>query len=359
MKLAIVKLSALGDIVHFALFLPELRARVSDLHITWFVDERFAGLLVDSPLVDKVCSLPLKKAWQLRSFCAFKTIVKNLKSHGEFDLVIDSQGLLKSAIIARLIPAKTRVGFDFCSAKERLSALFYDKKVSISYNEHILARNKKLLDNAFNIELDWLCGAIYREESNSKTSFQSKESSVDYLSKERIKSSKIAPFGYTKEALNRVDSLLFGKNRKKILFVLEASKKSKVYPAARFLELAKICRDSDIFLLWYTDEASADFIKNGESSVTKLPRLSLDEVKALVFRVDVVVGGDTGVTHLAFTFGTPSVTLFGNTPIERFALCGARHRVLRASGAKMYDKDDLSIETILPSEILHSIEEIL
>lgn len=86
LKIAIVKLSALGDIVHAAIVLQFIKKHYPNAHITWLVDARFASLLKDHPLIDELVVLPLKQS--------FKQSYKILKTLGKFDKVIDLQGLL-------------------------------------------------------------------------------------------------------------------------------------------------------------------------------------------------------------------------------------------------------------------------
>lgn len=327
MKIAIVKLSAMGDLIHLGVFLPLLKELLPELSITWVVDEAFAPLLENSPWIDTLYPLPLKRAWKSRDVRSLLEMARALGRLERFDRVIDAQGLLKSALIASLIPAKERWGFDRASAKEGLGALFYHHGVNISYKEHILKRNAKLLGESLGISI-------------SKPL--------------RLKEA----FGYSKEALERVCGLLKVSPKKKILLVLEASKSNKIYPKERFLELARLCSEK-VYLLWHNDPLSAEFIACNHPDAILLPKLNLDEVKALVSLVDGVVGGDTGVTHLAWAMERASVTLFGNTPLERFALEGERNRALRAEGASDYDKGDFSIAKISPLEVRERIEEVL
>lgn len=331
MRIALIKLSALGDIVHLGVFLPALKRAIPELSIEWFVDEAFAPLLHDSPLVDRLHALPLKRAFKSKEWRTLGRIARELRALERFEMVIDAQGLLKSALIAALLPARARWGFDRVSAKEGIAALFYTHKVAIPYHEHILKRNATLLATALQIPMPNPFTPPYRGES----------------------------FGASSAAKVRIAALLEGDGAKKVLLVLEASRANKIYPKERFLELSRLCPEESLYLLWHGDEAGARFLAQENPRLKLLPRLSLDEVKALLACMDLVIGGDTGVTHLAWALERPSITLFGNTPLERFALGGEKHRALRSSSARDYDKADFSIADIAPQAIRHAMEELL
>ena len=122
LKIAIVKLSALGDIVHAAVVLQFIKKYYPNAHITWLVDTRFASLLKDHPLIDELVVLPLKQS--------FKQSYKILKTLGKFDKVIDLQGLFKSAVVAKIIGKQT-YGFSRESVKEKIAARLYRHKFKI------------------------------------------------------------------------------------------------------------------------------------------------------------------------------------------------------------------------------------
>lgn len=150
MKIAIVRLSALGDIIVSAVFLAAIKECLPNAQIEWFVDERFSAILEHSPYIDKLRPIALKSA--LKTFNPLKIfkLFKNLRAY-EYDIIIDMQGLIKSALITQMLKAPKKVGFDYASAREGLSAFFYSQKVSIAYDEPILKRNFTLLSQALNL----------------------------------------------------------------------------------------------------------------------------------------------------------------------------------------------------------------
>ncbi|UOR42517.1 lipopolysaccharide heptosyltransferase I [Helicobacter pylori] len=332
MKIAIVRLSALGDIIVSAVFLALIKERFTNAQIEWFVDERFSAILEHSPYIDKLHPIALKRT--LTTFNPLKIfkLFKSLRAY-EYDIVIDMQGLIKSALITQMLKAPKKVGFDCTSAREGLSAFFYSQKVSIAYNESVLKRNFTLLSHALNLP--------------------QKEISEGLRSRSKVFSYQDSP---------KIDALNLNKNKPKILFVLETSKINKTYPIERFKELALALENFQICLLWHADENKATALygalKN-QCDVLLLPKLTLNEVKALLFKMDLIIGGDTGITHLAWALQKPSITLYGNTPMERFKLESPINVSLTGNSNANYHKKDFSIQNIEPKKIKECVLNIL
>ncbi|WP_120940631.1 lipopolysaccharide heptosyltransferase I [Helicobacter pylori] len=332
MKIAIVRLSALGDIIVSAVFLALIKERFTNAQIEWFVDERFGAILEHSPYIDKLHPIALKST--LTTFNPLKIfkLFKSLRAY-EYDMVIDMQGLIKSALITQMLKAPKKVGFDYASAREGLSAFFYSQKVSIAYNESILKRNFTLLSHALNLP--------------------KKEISEGLRSRSKVFSYQDSP---------KIDALNLNKNKPKILFVLETSKINKTYPIERFKELALALENFQICLLWHASEDKATALygalKN-QRDVLLLPKLTLNEVKALLFKMDLIIGGDTGITHLAWALQKPSITLYGNTPMERFKLESPINVSLTGNSNANYHKKDFSIQNIEPKKIKECVLNIL
>ncbi|WP_181328666.1 lipopolysaccharide heptosyltransferase I [Helicobacter pylori] len=332
MKIAIVRLSALGDIIVSAVFLAAIKERFIDAQIEWFVDERFSAILEHSPYIDKLHPIALKSALTTLNPLKIFKLFKSLRAY-EYDIVIDMQGLIKSALITQMLKAPKKVGFDYASAREGLSAFFYSQKVSIAYNEPILKRNFTLLSHALNLP--------------------KKEISEGLSSRAKVFSYQDSP---------KIGALNLNQNKLKILFVLETSKVNKTYPTERFKELALALENFQICLLWHADEDKANALygtlKN-QCDVLLLPKLTLNEVKALLFKMDLIIGGDTGITHLAWALQKASITLYGNTPMERFKLESPINVSLTGNSNANYHKKDFSIQNIDPKKIKECVLNIL
>ena len=319
MRIGIIKLSALGDIVVAMSFLSALKEKYQ-CQIDWFVDERFEGILQNSPLIDCVYSIPLKRLLKAKDFKGLYSVKKTLNSLKPYDILFDMQGLVKSSLLGKMIPTKIFQGFAWDSIKEPIASLFYTQKIQIPYQANILKRNEALLG----------VGVTNTQEA----------------------------FGYLPQSLQTITPLLKGE-KKKLLVVFEASKREKMYPIKQWIEVCKTIQpliESLILSHSYTKEAQ-EIAK--ESGATLLPLLSLDEIKALIESVDAVVGGDTGIVHLAWAMQRPSITLYGNTPLHRFELKGEKNLSLSKNPHANYEKNDFSIAKIPPSEICEKIMEIL
>ncbi|EJB52415.1 lipopolysaccharide heptosyltransferase I [Helicobacter pylori] len=332
MKIAIVRLSALGDIIVGAVFLAAIKECLPNAQIEWFVDERFSAILEHSPYIDKLHPIALKSALTTLNPLKIFKLFKSLRAY-EYDIIIDMQGLVKSALITQTLKAPKKVGFDYASAREGLSAFFYSQKVSIAYNEPVLKRNFTLLSHALNLP--------------------KKEISESLSSRFKVFSYQDSP---------KIDALNLNQNKPKILFVLETSKINKTYPTERFKELALALENFQICLLWHADEKKATMLYHAlkhQCDALLLPKLTLNEVKALLFKMDVIIGGDTGITHLAWALQKPSITLYGNTPMERFKLESPINVSLTGNSNANYHKKDFSIQNIEPKKIKECVLNIL
>ena len=261
--IAIVRLSALGDIVNTAVVLQFIKLHYPNAVITWIVEEVFSSLLVTHPLVDRVHTINLKKLKREKNFSALKETISSLRSLGEFDIVIDIQGLLKSAIVSRLIGKKTH-GFDKNSAREGIAALLYSSTSAITYEENVVRRNCFVVADGLNFEI----------------------TDAMILAKEVI-------FPFTKRDDIQND-------KKTIALVVGASWESKKYPK----ELAlKLCNElkQNTQLIWGNDEERevAQWIDDNSEFATIAPKLSLNELISFISSVDLLIGNDTGPTHMA------------------------------------------------------------
>ncbi|MCE3037340.1 lipopolysaccharide heptosyltransferase I [Helicobacter sp. faydin-H20] len=337
MRIAIIRLSALGDIIISASFVSCIVEIFEGCEIDWYVDSRFAGILQDSPLV-KVYAIPLKTYIKTFNFRALFSLRRDLKKK-EYDYVIDMQGLLKSALVGSFFQTKNFIGFDKKSIKEPLASFFYQQKIEIDYQESITKRNAKILFEALNPSKDF---EIFFQNA--------------MRSRSRI-------FGYTQGAKTLIKQEIF-QDKKNILLLLEASLEAKSYSTKRIIELLKLVKNKEwgFLLLYYQDFDKAKEIfescKN-DVAIKILPKINLDAIKALVDSVDLVIGGDTGITHLAWAMEKASITLYGNTPLKRFELLGVHNISLSGNEQANYNKNDFSINHIEPSLILESMERVL
>jgi heptosyltransferase-1 len=317
MRIAIVKLSALGDIVHAMVALQFIKAHLPDIEIDWIVEERFAEILRNNPHISQVLTVNLK-ALKYNKWAIFKEIKKVRQyAKNDYDLVIDAQGLIKSAVTARLLGKKI-AGFDKHSIRENAASWFYGIKVTSAYHENTIDRNALVLSEPLGFKINH----------------------ADILAKK--------PFLYTQNANPALDEY-FPDNRKTMVFVIGSTWESRNYPADKFVKIAQellgLC-----LVVWGTDEEKrkAEWMAAQCANIKAMPQLDLNDLKAVIARADLVIGNDTGPTHMAWALNKPSITLFGPTPISRVYQTDINKAVKSNSSVNPYklNKEDYSIKDI-------------
>mgnify|MGYP001471015282 CR=1 FL=1 len=133
MKIAIVRLSALGDIVHSMVILQFIKKNCPDVVIDWVIEKRFQGILANNPHINQIHQVSLSSTKESKSLFLFWNELRKIRKLGKYDLVIDMQGLIKSALVARMIPSDITLGFDKESLRERLAVIFYIMEVRLGF----------------------------------------------------------------------------------------------------------------------------------------------------------------------------------------------------------------------------------
>lgn len=337
MKIAIVRLSSLGDVISTAVFLKlikeEFIKKYGMLEITFIVDSSFRQILQDSPYIDTICDIPLRESKKNKK--KILEIFSALHSLERFDMVIDFQGLLKSALIGKMLKSNEFVGYSKNGAREKAASLFYTQKVDVPYKEHILKRQYEVLK------------AILGLEDSFKLEMLSNRDDI------------LCPSNRAKE---KIDTFIESA-KTRILFILEASKPEKEYPLDLFYEVAmglKMCvNDIKIYLIWDKKEREIKNLGQKDEVFCVLEKLNLDEIKALLSKMNLVVGGDTGITHLSWALNVPAITLYGNTPLKRFVLGGDNFISISHLDIDDTIKGDFSIQKIEPARIIESALKLL
>ena len=324
-RIAIVRLSALGDIVNTAVVLQFIKKEYPNVVIEWITEEAFAPLLQTHPLLNVVHRVNLKRLKKERSFSLLKESVSKLRNLGDFDFILDIQGLLKSAIVARLIGKNTH-GYDKDSAREGLASLLYKTTSHIAYDESIVKRNAFLVADGLGFEID----------------------DTMLLGKEAI-------FPFEKDSS-------FTDEKKNIAIVIGASWESKKYPKEL---VAKLCYElqENALIIWGSEKEKDEAVWICENSnyATLAPKMSLTELVSYISNVDLLIGNDTGPTHMAWAQNIPSITLFGPTN-ERMIYKTAQNIGIKSpSNVDIFkiNKSDFSIKEIPTELILTKAKELL
>lgn len=291
MHVLLIKLSSMGDIIHTLPALTDATKHVPDLKITWVVEPDFQEVAHWHPAVVNVIPMPLRNGKISQIWQAIKEIRKT-----KYDLVLDAQGLFKSAFITRLVRAKSRVGLDWSSAREAAASLFYDRKYPVIWEQHAVIRLRKLVAQIFAYPLDL--------------------SSVDY----GVHWHKI-----TQPNKNA---------RPYIVFLHGTTWESKHWPDEYWFTLADIVgvHGYMVHVTWATEQqkARAQALVDRCTNVIMLPHLTLNEAVTVLHHASGVVAVDTGFAHLSAALDKPLVGIYGPTDVQQSGTVG-NHNVNLAS----------------------------
>lgn len=330
MKIAIVKLSALGDIVHAMAILKYIKEMIPESRIDWIVEENFASVLEHNPSIDTILPVNLKslKTNKLKLFSEIKSLKKYAQNN--YDIVIDLQGLIKSAIVSKILGPN--VGFDKNSIRETAASSFYKRSFFIPYAENVIMRNIELVALALDLKID---------------------------SERLIKKDPLLFF--TEEDRKKTD-LLIEEDQKTIIHILGSSWESKIYPKEKFVEIIDALEGNHLLVWGNESEQDAAKYVSEHTNARVVPRLSLNELKALISSADLVIGADSGPTHFAWALNRPSITIFGPTPSERNTLTGSINKVVdcgKMINPLKLDKQDFCIRSIDAQKIVSIAKELL
>ena len=324
-RIAIVRLSALGDIVNTAVVLQIIHKHYPDALIDWYIEEAFAPILNNHPLLHEVISVPIKRIKKTKSFLLLRETIRNLRSRQTYDHIIDAQGLLKSAIVTSFIQGRVH-GFDRNSVREKFATSFYDTTSAIAYEMNVIKRNVLVITEAL--------GIAYDEN--------------DILDKKPLFALQGKP-----ECL---------KGEKNIACVIGASWPSKCYPKEHFLTLCENL-PYPCHLIWGSEAEyhDAQWIAANSTNAFIAPKMSLRELVSFIGHCDLTIGNDTGPTHMAWGMNKASITLFGPTN-ERMIFPTALNIGIKSPSSVnilKINRNDFSIREIDPSIILQKAKELL
>ena len=300
-----------------------IRKHIANAHISWFCDARFEQIARLLAGVDEVVALPLKDKKFLKTFGILR------QKQGQFDIIIDLQGLLKSALVSRSL-GKNIFGFDRFSTKEGLASIFYTHKYSCNYDKNIILRNLELCSFALNFSFD-------------EKEILTKEPC--FLKKSRIpnKNSRIP------DKKSRIPN-------RKILIAPFASESSKCY--AHFASVIKGAKEfAQCFLIAGSEPERKKATKLASSGATLLAPLDLAQILEFMDTCDLIIGNDSGITHLAWAQNYATITLFGNRSGARNAFATPKNLIIQATpkheiDAFHIDKSDFCINDIDPAQII-------
>ncbi len=324
MRIAIVRLSAMGDIVHSAIVLQFIRQKFPAAQIDWIVEKSMAGVLQHNPDIHQIIPIELKKFKKTKKFSDLIEQINILRALEPYDHVIDMQGLIKSAIATKFIKGISH-GYDKQSIREGIASYLYNHTYTLAYDMNTIDRNVGLVSQALRLE----CSP---DDIHNKSAF------LFYKDEDPV------IYDYLDKA------------KKNIVFVIGSTWPSRNYPKEQFAELANLLQEN-VLITWGSpaEKEDAEYIAAHSDYATIMPRLDLNSLKALIDKSDLLIGNDTGPTHMAWGLNKPSITLFGPTPTSRIYITQINKLLKSPSEVNPFklNKNDFSIKEISAHEIFN------
>ncbi len=293
-----IKTSSLGDVIHHMPALTEARAQRPDARFAWLAEEAFAPLVRLHPAVDRVVPVAWrrwrKSLWSPATLGEIAASIRAVRAE-RYDEIIDTQGLVRSAAMARLAHGR-RHGYDRASIREPLASAFYDVRYRVSRELHAVERNRILTGRVLG----------YQPQG--------------------------APdFGLDRSRLRR-------EGPRYAVLLHATARPEKEWPETNWVALGTALAGEgyDLVLPW---GSNAERLR-AERMAAVLPRARvparqpLDSVAKLMASAELVVGVDTGLMHLAAGLGVPLVAIFtGSKPHLTGPVGSGPMTVLGAHGA--------------------------
>jgi heptosyltransferase-1 len=298
-RILFVKLSSLGDVIHHLPAVSDLARERPDAHLGWVAEEAYCELVALHPAVSETFpahlrslrSNPLRPAaW--RSLAATRRALRA----GQWDYVIDAQGLLKSALVASFARSNA-FGLDRKSAREGMAARFYDVKIPVPRAMHAVERNRRLVAEVFG----------YAVAGPPRYGLAPPEAAPAWAPDSRY-----------------------------VVMLHAASRAAKRWPDERWIALGSLLAARGHVAVFPggspEERATAARLAARVPDAMAAPPMSLVEAAALIAHSQAVVGVDTGLTHLGAALGVPTFGIYCATDPRLTGLHGGD--VTNLGGAK-------------------------
>jgi heptosyltransferase-1 len=341
-RLLVVRLGAMGDILHALPAITALRNAHSSWQIDWVVEPRWQALLAvpgtttrgqQMPVVDKLYFAPTKD-WRKgplspETLAAVNSLRKQLKSGG-YDAVLDVQGAMRSSIIARMAGCKRVIGE--AAPRETAARLLFSEQV-VTHGAHVIEQDIELARAVAGDPLEW--------------------------------TAPVLPVDPNAEAW--ADSLLASSGTRPVAVINPgAGWGAKCWPVIRYAAVARGLSHRGFRVLVNAgpkEEVMADGIVKGTAGNAIPLAMSLEQLIAVTRRAALFIAGDTGPLHLACALGRPVIGIFGPTDPSRNGPFGTRFRVLRSPISKRdhtrRPEPEAGLLTIQPEDVLRATDELL
>jgi heptosyltransferase-1 len=291
MKVLIVRTSSLGDLVHMLPAISDIAKQVPDAKIDWVVEAAFADIPAWHPAVNEVITVSQrqwrKACWKPSVWAARSAVIQRIqKAH--YDVVIDMQALLKSIRWVRAAQG-IKHGLDWKSAREPLCSLFYDRKHRVAFWQPAVTRQRLL------------ASLVWGYEVSGAPDF-----GLQHFTEQAQKQPPARPYAVMMPSASRADKLWPSSHWQHVFDLLQQ----------RGLAL-KLLAGND------TEAAYSQTLIRGRDDAMVLPRMGLNSVAEVLSGTTIMVGLDSGLTHLSAALGRDTIGIYkASTPV-RTPLIGA------------------------------------
>ncbi len=270
----------MGDVIHNLAVASDISAMVKDACIDWVVEDSFVPIPAMHPSVKRVIPVSVRR-WRKKIlfpsvWSEIRSTMRGLKSE-PYNYIIDTQGLMKSALIARRANGPV-YGQDRASAREPMASRFYDYTYHIARNQHAVQRNRQLAAAIFGYDL------------------------------------KSAPLNYGIEKAVNKAILDWIPQSEYLVFLHATSRESKLWPESKWIVLGQQLSKNGpaILLLWGNkkERDRAQRLASAMDNALVTPRLDLNALAGVLAGARAVVGVDTGPVHLAVALNRPTVAIY-------------------------------------------------
>jgi heptosyltransferase I len=302
-RILLVKTSSLGDVIHNLPVVNDILQQHPSAHIDWVVEEGFADIPKLHSSVNQVFTIAIRH-WRKALFHqkTWHEIIefKHLISAQPYDYIIDTQGLIKSALVSRFAKGE-KYGYDQASAREKLASLFYNHQHYVARNQHAVVRNRELVAKVFG--------------------YQKPLDRPDYGISKSI----------PKADIKLPQQFMIGLHG--------TSKDSKLWPIENWINLAKQLEKNHLQLVlpWANDAEyqRAIEIANKQHNIFILPKLTIARIASVISEAQAAIGVDTGLSHLAAAIEIPTVAIYTDTnPARTGVMASMSGQAINLGGIK-------------------------
>lgn len=312
MHVLIVKTSSMGDVLHSLPALTDAMHAIPGIRFDWVVEENFAQIPGWHPAVNKVLPVAIRR-WRKHWFGSQqreeRVLFKRALQSREYDVVIDAQGLIKSAALVTRLSKGVKHGQDSRSAREPFASWWYDVRHEVSKRQHAVERTRELFAKSLG--------------------YEKPQSQGDY-----------AIAGHFLHHLS-ADAHHY------LVFLHATTRDNKHWPESHWRQLIELVQPSGlrVKLPWGAEHEHQRALRlaEGFEHVEVLPKLTLEAIAQQLAGARAVVSVDTGLSHLTAALDRPNLTLYGPTDP---GLIGGYGQNQQALSAPNHNLAELTADTV-------------